>query len=98
MSTMIDAMLYAYWCGDEELQVPILMQTLAETGYVGSTDPGGELSYCEAQSFVAYLIENYSFEDTWNCMISDLSFEEVYGKPYNLLKKDWTLNIRKKFS
>ena len=98
MSTMIDAMLYAYWCGDEELQVPILMQTLAETGYVGSTDPGGELSYCEAQSFVTYLLENYSFEDTWNCMTSDLSFEEVYGKPYNLLKKDWTLNMRKKFS
>ena len=98
MSTVIDAHVYAYWCGDEEMKVPILMQTLAERGSAGSSDPGGEMSYWEAESFVAYLIENYSFEDTWNCMTSDLSFEEVYGKPYNLLKKDWTLNIRKKFS
>ena len=98
MSTVIDAHVYAYWCGDEETQIPILMTSLAERGAAGSSELGAELSYWEAESFVAYLIENYSFEDTWNCMTSDLSFEEVYGKPYNLLKKDWTLNMRKKFS
>ena len=98
MSTVIDANVYAYWCGDDELQFSKIAKTLSELGAAGSSDPGGELSYWEAESFVAYLIENYSFEDTWNCMTSDLSFEEVYGKPYNLLKKDWTLNIRKKFS
>ena len=98
MSTVIDAHVYAYWCGDEETQIPILMTSLAERGAAGSSELGAELSYWEAESFVTYLIENYSFEDTWNCMTSDLSFEEVYGKPYNLLKKDWTLNMRKKFS
>ncbi len=98
MSTVIDANVYAYWRGDDELQFSKIAKTLSELGAAGSSDPGGELSYWEAESFVAYLIENYSFEDTWNCMTSDLSFEEVYGKPYNLLKKDWTLNMRKKFS
>ena len=98
MSTVIDAHVYAYWCGDEETQIPILMTSLAERGAAGSSELGAELSYWEAESFVTYLIENYSFEDTWNCMTSDLSFEEVYGKPYNLLKKDWMLNMRKKFS
>lgn len=98
LTTVIDAHVYAYWCGDEKLQIPILMQSLAESGAAESSDPGGELSYWEAESFVAYLIENYSFEDTWNCMTSDISFEEVFGKTYNLLKKEWMLNMRKKFS
>lgn len=98
ISTVMDATLYAYWCGDEEVQVPILMYTLADTGHIGSSEPGAELSYWEAESFVTYLIENYSFEDTWNCMTSDLSFEEVYGKPYKLLKREWMFYIRDKFS
>lgn len=98
MSTFLDAALYGYWCGDEELQLPILMHTLADTGHIAGSEIGAELSYWEAESFVAYLIENYSFEDTWNCMTSDMSFEEVYGKPYQLLKREWMFHIRKKFS
>lgn len=98
MLTAIDAHVYAYWCGDEEMQVPKIMNPLAEYGYVGNSKLGAELSYWEAESFVSYLIENYSFEDTWNCMTSDLSFEEVYGKPYKLLKREWMFHIRDKFS
>lgn len=104
MSTMIDANVYGYWCGDEELQIPILTLSIAER--VSMTDfylesyshQGLELSYWEAESFVSYLIENSSFEDTWNCMTSDLSLEEVYGKSYSILKKEWMRNITKKFS
>ena len=81
----------------EEAQVPVLMKKLEEYGHVGSSESGAELNYWEAESFVSYLIENYSFEDTWNCMTSDRSFEEVYGKPYKLLKRDWMFRIRKKF-
>lgn len=104
MSTMIDANVYGYWCGVEELQIPILTLSIAER--VSMTDfylesyshQGLELSYWEAESFVSYLIENYSFEDTWNYMTSDLSLEEVYGKSYSILKKEWVRNITKKFS
>lgn len=98
MSTMIDASVYAYWCGDEELQIPILTQSIAKLYSLDSSLPGLELSYWEAESFVSYLIENYSFEDTWNYMTSDISLEEVYGKSYSILKKEWMRNITKKFS
>lgn len=98
ISTVIDSFLYAYWFDAEEAQIPIVMRSLAEYGHVGTYALGAELSYWEAESFVEYLIDNYSFEDTWNCITSDLSFEEVYEKPYKLLKREWMFHIRNKFS
>lgn len=98
MSTMIDSNAYGYWCGDERLQFPRLTQSIWKLYSFDSSLPGLELSYWEAESFVSYLIENYSFEDTWNYMTSDISLEEVYGKSYTILKKEWMRNITKKFS
>lgn len=34
MSTMVDAIVHAYLCGDEEMQIPTLTRTVAEIKYV----------------------------------------------------------------
>lgn len=39
MSTMVDAIVHAYLCGDEEMQIPTLTRTVAEIDNVGSPVP-----------------------------------------------------------
>lgn len=98
MSGFIDGFLVSYWDGDEMLQVPIMTEKIWQSDHVDQSACGAELNYWEAESFVTYLIGQSSFETTWNCMINDMDFEEVYGKTYNKLKKEWMQSLRASLS
>ena len=56
----------------------------ADANYLGI-----DLSYTEAMSFVAYLIDQNGVEDLFNFIRSDESYEEHYGKSYDELKSEW---------
>ena len=49
---------------------------------------GLELSYTEAMSFTAYLIDLNGLDGLFDFMSSEKSYEEFYGKSYYILEKD----------
>lgn len=54
---------------------------------------GLELSYTEAMSFTAYLIDLNGLDDLFDFMSSEKSYEEFYGKSYYILEKEWKNSI-----
>lgn len=50
---------------------------------------GDELSYVQSCSFVAYLIDNYTFEPFLEYCANDGTCEDAFGKSYELLNADW---------
>lgn len=50
---------------------------------------GDELTYSQAISFVAYLIDTYSLDAYMVLYESSMDFVAAYGKDYNILKLDW---------
>jgi len=54
------------------------------------SNPGNELSYIEAASFVAYLVDTYSFETTTRLLIvTDPDISSIFGKDYYELRSEW---------
>lgn len=97
MSSYLDGCVIAYWDGDKTLEGNLrLEKMLWEIGAAKKSEKGSELSYWEAESFVEYLMEQSSFETTWNCMVNNMNFEEVYGKTYDELKTEWIQSLREK--
>lgn len=56
---------------------------------------GNELTYCQANSFLAYLAERYSVEDVLRFYITDLKLEEIFHKTYFELKSDWIVYLER---
>lgn len=54
---------------------------------------GLELSYTEAMSFTAYLIDLNGLDGLFDFMSSEKSYEEFYGKSYYILEKEWKNSI-----
>ncbi len=54
---------------------------------------GIELSYPEAMSFTAYLIDLNGVESLYDFITSDKSFEDFYGNSYNELKSNWMKSL-----
>ena len=54
---------------------------------------GLELSYTEAMSFTAYLIDLNGLDGLFDFMSSEKSYEEFYGKSYYTLEKEWKNSI-----
>jgi len=54
---------------------------------------GLDLSYTEAMSFTAYLIDLKGLDGLFDFMASDKSYEEFFGKTYYELEEDWKQNI-----
>jgi hypothetical protein len=48
-----------------------------------------ELSYHQAGSFIAYLIDNYSLSSVLDYTLDEQDFSAVFGKPYSELKQAW---------
>lgn len=49
---------------------------------------GGELTYTQAASFVAYLVEQFGIEKTLNACLTE-NIEGAFGMSYDNLKSDW---------
>lgn len=54
---------------------------------------GLELSYTEAMSFTAYLIDLNGLDGLFDFMSSEKSYEEFYGKSNYILEKEWKNSI-----
>ena len=54
---------------------------------------GLELSYTEAMSFTAYLIDLKGLDGLFDFMSSEKSYEEFFGKTYYELEEDWKQSI-----
>ena len=50
---------------------------------------GNELTYFQANSFLAYLADFYSIEDVIKFYTTDLNIEDVFQKTYAELKAEW---------
>ncbi len=97
MSSLMEACIFSYWNGEQAWQVPIMTTSVGERNSISKSATGAELNYWEAESFVSYLAELDSFESVWDCMVNDRDFEEIYGKTYHILKKEWMRDLKKKF-
>ena len=54
---------------------------------------GLELSYTEAMSFTAYLIDLNGLDGLFDFMSSDKSYEEFFGKSYVELENSWKQSV-----
>ena len=94
IKTCMDAYIIQYWDGDEDLTNRAMFSDPIYSVYnTKARYEGDELSYCEAMSFIAYLIDRFSFNITWDCMINNKSYVEAFGLPYKKLKDDWIESV-----
>lgn len=94
MQMFIDGCLLSYWNGFSGVDDVFW---ITDPIGIGDAQRGAELSYWEAESFVNYLIDRYSFETCWTCMQDESDYTDVFGKDYQELKADWKQNISDKF-
>lgn len=57
---------------------------------------GANLSYTEAMSFTAYLIDLNGLDGLFDFMSSEKPYEEFFGKTYYELEEDWKQTIKEK--
>ena len=94
MQMFIDGCLLSYWNGFSGVDD---VSWITDPIGIGDAQRGAELSYWEAESFVNYLVDRYSFETCWTCMQDESDYTDVFGKDYQELKADWKQNISDKF-
>lgn len=57
---------------------------------------GDELSYMQACSFIAFLLEKHTLDDLLDFGRSSVSFQEVFGNTYEDAKSDWIRHLESK--
>ena len=90
VSTCMNAYILQYWNDDEDMAKRSMFSDPIYSMYGNEKRfEGDELSYNEAMTFIAYLIDRFSFKDTWDCMVENKDYVEAFGFPYKKLKADW---------
>ena len=94
IKTCMYAYILQYWNGNEDMaQRGMFSAPIYSVNGTKERFDGDELSYNEAMCFIAYLIDKYTFKVTWDCMVENQSYTEVFGFPYKKLKADWIESV-----
>ena len=88
----MDHRLYIDACAAAQFAIPGaetvggVYDMLNDQAYTGT---GGELTYMQAASFTAYLIDRYGMETVLHVAVEQDRLEEIFGAPYDTLYAEW---------
>lgn len=90
MRLYVDSIAYASLHTNSKIdQFNTLTTPINEVYGLKTNMEGNELTYFQANSFLAYLADFYSIEDVIKFYTTDLNIEDVFQKTYAELKAEW---------